>query len=123
MSLYSVSVLDRKAAQHVSVSTYDVQTSEEEDVGEARSGQERGACIVAGPLLGLSQKRGRPGHIGTAYQTDLDVEGPGQRARPASSMILCLLLNFQITNSKSFSSHNTLIYFTAFILFVYCIIN
>lgn len=88
MSLYSVSVLDRKAAQHVSVSTYDVYaTSEEEDVGEARYGQERGACIVAGPLLGLSQKRGRPGHIGTAYQTDPEVEGPGQR-RPASPMIL-----------------------------------
>lgn len=34
-----------------------VQTSEEEDVGEARSGRERGACIVAGPLLGLSQRR------------------------------------------------------------------
>lgn len=34
-----------------------MQTSEEEDVGEARSGQERGACIVADPLLGLSQRR------------------------------------------------------------------
>lgn len=38
------------------------------------------ACIVADPLLGLSQKRGRPGHIGTAYQrTDPDVEESGQR--------------------------------------------
>ncbi|CAL1676161.1 unnamed protein product [Lasius platythorax] len=57
-----------------------VQTSEEEDVGEARFGQERGTCIVADPLLGLSQKRGRPGHIGTAYQqTDPDVEESDQR--------------------------------------------
>lgn len=62
-------------------------TSEVEDVGEARSGRERDTCIVAGPLLYLSQKRGRPGHAGTAYQTDPDVEGPGQR-RPASPMIL-----------------------------------
>lgn len=96
-----------------------VQTSEEEDVGEARSGRERGACIVAGPLLGLSQKRGRPGHIGTAYQTDPDVEGPGQR-RPASPMILCLLLNFQMTKFKSSNPRDTF-YFTAFILF--CIIT
>lgn len=65
--------------------------AEEEDVGEARSGRERGACIVAGPLLYLSQKRGRPGHVGTAYQTDPDVEGPGQR-RPASLMIPRFLL-------------------------------
>jgi predicted NUDIX family NTP pyrophosphohydrolase len=59
-----------------------VQTSEEEDVGEARSGRERGACIVAGPLLGLNQMRGRPGHIGTAYQTDPDVDS--DERRPAS---------------------------------------
>ncbi|KAG7196713.1 hypothetical protein KM043_016043 [Ampulex compressa] len=30
------------------------------------------------PLCGPNQKRGRPGHVGTAYQTDPDVEGLGQ---------------------------------------------
>lgn len=61
MSLYSVSALDREAARHVSRRTC-ARTSEEEDVGEARSAREQAACIVAGPLLYLSQKRSRPGH-------------------------------------------------------------
>jgi len=88
-----------------------VQTSEEEDVGEARSGQERGACIVADPLLGLSQKRSRPGHIGTAYQqTDPDVEESGQRR--TSSMILYLLLTFQITKTKLCSPRDILMFYS-----------
>jgi len=79
------------------ISVQYVRASEEEDVGEARSAGERGACIVAGPLLSLSQRRGRPGHIGTAYQTDPSVEGLGQR-RPASPMILHLffLLHWRV---------------------------
>lgn len=50
------------ATCHVSV-----YTSEEEHRSEFRSGRKRDAYIVADPLLHPSQKRGRPGHVGTAY--------------------------------------------------------